>query len=286
MYGVDWNSWFAVKSGTTGLLNNLILGVQNWIYGIFNPDNVKSDLTGVSTTNGDDGIVISPDATLSLGATGQLKVNSTDRDLRSYNSASMVYHSGRGTWYYLPQNSTRLSVWRNNQPIFSSKDTPFLLNVDFRSGDQWENSTALQSDINNRKLSSSALWGILDTTSDVNWTALPTDNSGVTNAKITINDVELSPAFSTNQKTYTAETTSDKNVITATYVTNDYKSDEISISITNNGNKVTNSSAIKWSQGINTVVVKIEHVYNVKNGYKTETKTETIATYTITVTKK
>ncbi len=286
LYGVDWNSWFAINSGTTGLLNNLILGVQNWIYGIFNPDNVKSDLTGVSTSEGDGGIIISPDAILSLGATGQIKVNSTDSDIRSYNSASMVYHSGRGTWYYLPQNTTRLSVWKDSKTIFSDKDTPFLLNVEFRTGDQWENSTALQSDINNRKLSSSALWGILDTTSDVNWTALPADNSGVTNSKITINDVELSPAFSTNQKTYTAETTSEKNVITATYVTNDYKSDEISISITNNGKEVSNSSAIKWSQGTNTVVVKVEHVYEVKNGFKTETKRETLTTYTITVTKK
>lgn len=179
-----------------------------------------------------------------------------------------------------------LSVWKSGKSLFSDKDTPIILDVEFRTKNQWESSTDMQNDINNRKLSSSALWGLMDTSSDVNWNALPADNTGVTNSKIVISDVELSPKFNTNQKTYTAETTDAKNVITATYITNDYDLDEISIAITNNGKEVKNGSAITWSAGTNTVVVKVNHVYKTVSGFSSTTHTDTISTYTITVTKK
>jgi len=149
LYSVDWTSWYSQSS--TGLLNSLINSIKK----VFTGD---TSITSITPSN----------AIYSLGCTGVYTVNNTDTDLRSYQAAWLIYHPGRGTWYYLPQDSSMISTTLSGLTWYSAKDGPTILDIT-----SWANSTAMQSDINNRKLSSSAVFGIVDTTSDVNWTSLP-----------------------------------------------------------------------------------------------------------------
>ena len=50
------------------------------------------------------------------------------------------------------------------------------LDVDISGGKTWASSAAMVSDIDKRKMSSSGLFGLVDTTSDVLWVGLPTGN--------------------------------------------------------------------------------------------------------------
>lgn len=157
LYSVDWNSWFSQTQ--TGLLNKVI----SFIKKIFTGD---TSISGVSPSNAQD----------VLGGKGQYTVGKTDFDARSYNLAWCVYSTDKTSWYYLPMNSNMASTALSKQGFYSDKDGPTMLDTD-----AWQNSTAMNADINNRKLTSSALLGLVDTTSDVNWTSLP--SSGIKSVK-------------------------------------------------------------------------------------------------------
>ena len=80
-----------------------------------------------------------------------------------------------GTWYYLPAESSRISVLTSGLSFTSQKNSPEPLDCSLRDG-IWRSSTQMQQDINMRKLSSSGLFGLVDTTSDALWVALPVGN--------------------------------------------------------------------------------------------------------------
>lgn len=149
LYSVDWTSWFSQDS--TGLINKLIGGIKKLFTGDTSISNITAD-----------------NAIYSLGCTGTYTVNNTDTDLRSFQAAWLIYHPGRGTWYYIPQESSRISTTLSGLTWYSAKDGPTLLDLT-----SWSNSTAMQNDVNTRKLSSSAVFGLVDTTTDINWTSLP-----------------------------------------------------------------------------------------------------------------
>lgn len=165
LYGVDWNSWF--NSTPQGLLNRVLTGVSNFINTIFGRT-VNTNITQISGAN----------AVQSLGNIGQHNVNVNDGTVASYNLAWVVYSPKRGTWYYVPAQSTRISGAISSVGWMSSKDQPVPLDADLDNG-TWKNggSSALVSDIEKRKMSSSGFFGLVDTTSDVMWVALPTGNT-------------------------------------------------------------------------------------------------------------
>ncbi|MBQ0014498.1 MAG: prepilin-type N-terminal cleavage/methylation domain-containing protein [Oscillospiraceae bacterium] len=163
LYGVDWNSWF--KSSPDGLLNKIMTGVINIVGSIFGRD-VNKNITYISGDN----------AIQSLGNRGKYTTSNFDGDIASYNLAWTIYSPKRGTWYYLPSGSTRLSNLTSQISLSSNKDQPIPLDVDLKTGNTWTSSTAMVSDIDSRKLSSSGLFGLVDTTKDVLWVGLPTGN--------------------------------------------------------------------------------------------------------------
>lgn len=163
LYGVDWNSWF--KSSPDGLLNKVMTGVINFVGSIFGR-NVNKDVSYISGDN----------AVQSLGNHGKYTTSSFDGDIASYNLAWTIYSPKRGTWYYLPSGSTRLSNLTSQLSLSSNKDQPVPLDVDLKNGKTWASSSAMVSDIDTRKLSSSGLFGLVDTTKDVLWVGLPTGN--------------------------------------------------------------------------------------------------------------
>ena len=170
LYGVDWNSWF-LRSPSNGLLNKIMTGAVTII------DTVIGAFTGERSFNKQDVQAISgSNAVLSLGNHGQMTVDSTSTTVASYNMAWVIYSPKRGTWYYLPQASTRLSNATSKISWTSRKDQPMPLDVDISGGKTWASSAAMVSDIDKRKLSSSGLFGLVDTTKDVLWVGLPTGN--------------------------------------------------------------------------------------------------------------
>ncbi len=164
LYGVDWNSWF--KSTPQGILSNVINTVSNLITFIFG-GTINGDITSISENN----------AMQSLGNIGQHNVNSNNSRVASYNLAWTVYSPKRGTWYYVPSRSTRLSGAASSIGWMSNKDHPTPLDADLENG-TWSQggSTALIRDIDTRKMTDSGFFGLVDTTQDVMWVALPTVN--------------------------------------------------------------------------------------------------------------
>ena len=57
-----------------------------------------------------------------------------------------------------------------------SRDGIKIYDVDMKNGKTWASSSAMVSDIDSRKLSSSGLFGLVDTTKDTLWVGLPTGN--------------------------------------------------------------------------------------------------------------
>ncbi len=171
LYGADWNSWF-LKNPSNGIINKIMTGTVNIV------DTIISSITGGEKSFAKQDIteITGSNATLSLGNRGQMTVDKTDTDVASYNMAWLIYSPKRGTWYYLPQSSTRITAAASKLTITSSKDHPTPLDVDINGGKTWVSSAAMVSDIDKRKLSSSGLFGLVDTTSDVNWVGLPTGN--------------------------------------------------------------------------------------------------------------
>ena len=139
-------------------------GFNNLIILLFT-GTTKEDINSISGSN----------ATQSLGLHGQTTVNNNNANIASYNLAWVVYNARRGTWYYLPAASSRMSVLTSGLSFTSQKDSPEPLDCSLKNG-IWRTSTQMQQDINTRKLSSAGLFGLVDTTSDALWVGLPTGN--------------------------------------------------------------------------------------------------------------
>ena len=149
IYTVDWNTWYG-KSAQTGIINKLV----NVITRIFAGDKTIKE---ISPSN----------SKYSLGCYGQISATALDTDLRSFNMAWAVYNPQKGTWYYIPPESSRLSTTLSKIKNYDFKDTATPLDLT-----SWASSTALQYDIGQRQIAKSGLLGI-DQTSDVPWTSLP-----------------------------------------------------------------------------------------------------------------
>jgi len=98
---------------------------------------------------------------------------------------------------------------------------------------------------------------------------MPSDVSGanVNLSSLTIGSISLDPTFAAGTTAYTAETSNATNAITATVA-----DENAGVSITVNGDSLTNGSSATWEDGENTVVV------TVTNGGSSKT-------YTVIVTK-
>ena len=98
---------------------------------------------------------------------------------------------------------------------------------------------------------------------------MPSDVSGanVNLSSLTIGSISLDPTFAAGTTAYTAETSNATNAITATAA-----DENAGVSITVNGDSLTNGSSATWEDGENTVVV------TVTNGGSSKT-------YTVIVTK-
>ncbi|GEM_PF-5594644 len=152
LYSTDWNSWFGQQD--KGIINRITGAIAGWIDGGRKIDAVN----GVN-------------ANKSLGNAGNFSVNSLSLTGKSYTMAWVVYNQNRGTWYYLPTGSSRISSYFSGTSWYSGADTPTALNLD-----GWGSSSAMISDIETRKLKSSALFGAVNTTGDVLWVAVPSNN--------------------------------------------------------------------------------------------------------------
>ncbi len=98
---------------------------------------------------------------------------------------------------------------------------------------------------------------------------MPSDVSGanVNLSALTIGSISLDPVFAAGTTAYTAETSNATNAITATAA-----DENAGVSITVNGDSLTNGSSATWEEGENSVVI------TVTNGGSGKT-------YTVTVTK-
>ena len=98
---------------------------------------------------------------------------------------------------------------------------------------------------------------------------MPSDVSGanVNLSALTIGSISLDPTFAAGTTAYTAETSNATNAITATAA-----DENAGVSITVNGDSLTNGSSATWEDGENTVVI------TVTNGGSSKT-------YTVVVTK-
>jgi hypothetical protein len=142
-------------------------GVSNFFNTILGRS-VNTNVTSISGSN----------AVQSLGNIGQHNVNVNDGKVASYNLAWVVYSPKRGTWYYVPAQSTRISNVVSSVGWMSNKDQPVPLDVDLDKGTWKEGgSSSMVSDIEKRKMSSTFFFDVIDTTSDVMWVALPTGNT-------------------------------------------------------------------------------------------------------------
>ncbi|NLL63189.1 MAG: prepilin-type N-terminal cleavage/methylation domain-containing protein [Ruminococcaceae bacterium] len=164
LYGTDWNSWF--NSTPQGLTNRLLTGIAGFINTLLGRP-VNTNITQITPEN----------AVQSLGNRGQYTVVTTDPNAASYNLAWTLYSPKRGTWYYMPSGSTVASSELSKVDFISNKDQPVPLDVEIGNGKTWANSTAMMYDIESRKLSSKGFFGLIDTTKDVIWVALPTGSS-------------------------------------------------------------------------------------------------------------
>lgn len=149
LYGVDWMSWFEPVNG--GVLDKLIGNVASWFTG-------ASPITSVNPTNSND----------ALGLQSQYNASTINSDIRSYNTAWIVYNPRRSTWYYVPDSSNRLSSAISGISWSSFKNAPVPLDIE-----TWGTSTKMINDIETRKLTSRGLFGLVDTTSDYIWVPLP-----------------------------------------------------------------------------------------------------------------
>lgn len=150
MYGVDWNSWFKPIDG--GLLDELVGNIASWFTG------QSAEITKVNADN----------SKFALGLHSQYNASSINSNIRSYHTAWIVYNPRRSTWYYIPDTTNRISTAISGITWSSFKDAPIALDVE-----GWGNSSKMISDIESRKLSSSGLFGLIDTTSDYIWVPLP-----------------------------------------------------------------------------------------------------------------
>ena len=98
---------------------------------------------------------------------------------------------------------------------------------------------------------------------------MPSDVSGanVNLSALTIGSISLDPTFAAGTTAYTAETSNATNAITATAA-----DENAGVSITVNGDSLTNGSSASWEDGENTVVVTV-------------TNSGSSKTYTVIVTK-
>ena len=98
---------------------------------------------------------------------------------------------------------------------------------------------------------------------------MPSDVSGanVNLSALTIGSISLDPAFAAGITAYTAETSNATNAITATAA-----DESAGVSITVNGDSLTNGSSATWEDGENTVVINVTNAGSSKS-------------YTVVVTK-
>lgn len=169
LYAVDDGYWFT--SPSRGLLNkainNAVSTAVKWVTVI---DGVVSTITGNDANPQQDYVITSINASNAnkvLGNYSSLTFSDMKPYSRSYNTAWVVYNSTRGTWYYLPAESSRISTLLSGSSRYSSTDTPTSLDLE-----SWGSSTAMNADINNRKLTNKLLFGTKDP-KDVIWVALP-----------------------------------------------------------------------------------------------------------------
>ena len=174
LYSVDRGYWYI--SPKRGLLNKIIynnaetsVAWQNWANGTF------AKITGGQATEIQSNkvdVITQYNANKSLGNMTNNTFRSDVKGNRSYNNAFIVYNKHRSTWYYMPAESTRVSSYLSNKTWYSSGDTPVIINLE----DFVTNKTSpetLYSDIENRKMRSRAFFGLIDTTKDAVWVALP-----------------------------------------------------------------------------------------------------------------
>ncbi len=91
---------------------------------------------------------------------------------------------------------------------------------------------------------------------------MPSDVSGsnVNLSALTIGSISLDPTFAAGTTAYTAETSNATNAITATAA-----DENAGVSITVNGDSLTNGSSATWEDGENTVVITVTNGGSSKN---------------------
>lgn len=171
LYSVDCEYWYI--SPSKGLLNKAINNAAEQSIQWANLVNgVISAITGGESTEIQSNslkVLNASNANKSLGNLTSLSLSgTTDSHSRSYNNAFIVYNKNRSTWYYLPSKSNRISERLSGNDRLSFADSPTILNLE-----GWGSSSNMISDIENRKLSSTAFFGLFDDSSDVLWVALP-----------------------------------------------------------------------------------------------------------------
>lgn len=171
LYSVDRGYWYI--SPNKGLLNKAInnavetrINWSNFVNGIVSAID-GTNATAIQSNKVD--VLNAANANKSLGNMSSFSLSgSTDRNSRSYNNAFIVYNKNRSTWYYLPSETNRISSYFSGKTWYSSSDTPVILDLE-----DWGSSSKMISDIENRKLTSSTLFGLVDNSKDVLWVALP-----------------------------------------------------------------------------------------------------------------
>lgn len=278
LYGVDWNSWFL--SSPNGILNRVINGVVDFA------DYILDTLVGTSLTTTkinitDSGQTLTPEnARFSLGNRSNFNISNgitgATTKARSFNMAEVIYSTKRGTWYYLPTNSTRLSAATSQLSFTSNKDQPTIIDVEFNNNKTWRNSTAMCYDIEQRRLTSSGAFGLIDTTSDVLWIALPVGNQTDIQTESNLTDISIDgttlAGFYASKKNYTISSYRSSITVSATAYDNQstvkiYKGDNL----LNSGTK-TATASVSLTSGAN--LIKITST--TKDG-------KTTTTYAITV---
>lgn len=166
MYGVDENSWFnQSEDGNGGLFNTVITNTASFINRILTGNQKQLKVEMISTNSNDK----STSPMLSLGLTGQTTIDKIDGDLRSYETAFLIYHADRGTWYYLPTGTTKLSASLSNMKLLSHNDYPTPIDLSSYT------SSDLKDDINKRKIKAKVFLGLSSTDYDALWVALPVE---------------------------------------------------------------------------------------------------------------
>lgn len=238
LYGVEWSTWFGQETGK-GLLNNLVRSATDDVSDlIFNVIGVKGSFTEGITfpTNG----LTKTNAYRVLGNNVTLQVNNTNIG-RSYQAAWIVYNNNRSKWYYLPAKSNRITSWVTGKDWASYTDTPTIMNLE-----GWGSQSRMISDIESRQLSGKAVFGLVNTTSDAIWIALPSKTETLTMSTVTgsldslsITGANMAEGFSASKLGYTATasiagTASDTTVPVYVSATSSHEDYAIEVSYNNN----------------------------------------------------